>query len=45
MSNQPSMAEYVESAQAILRELLRLLEFNDATLESSVEDGQIFFRL
>lgn len=45
MSNQPSMAEYVESAQAILCELLRLLEFNDATLESSVEDGQIFFQI
>ena len=45
MSDQPTMQEYVESAQAILGELLRLLEFDDAHLETSVSEGQIFFQI
>jgi spoIIIJ-associated protein len=45
MSEQPSMQEYIESAQGILEDILRLLEFEDARLETSVEDGQIFFQI
>ena len=45
MSDQPTMQEYVESAQAILGELLRMLEFDDAHLETSVSEGQIFFQI
>ena len=45
MSEQPSMQEVVESAQTILGDLLRLLEFEDARLETAVDDGQIFFPL
>ena len=45
MSDQPTMQEYVESAQAILGELLRMLEFDDARLETSVSEGQIFFQI
>lgn len=45
MSAQPDMQEYLESAQAILRDLLQLLEFDDARVESSVADGQIYFQV
>ena len=45
MSEQPSMQEVVESAQTILEDLLRLLEFEDARLETAVDDGQIFFQI
>lgn len=45
MSDQPTMQEYVESAQTLLGDLLRLLEFADARLETHVEDGQIFFQI
>ena len=46
MSEQPSMQEYVESAQTILADILRLLEFEDATLETTVEaDNQIYFQI
>ncbi len=45
MSDQPSMQEYVESAQSILGELLRLLEFADAQVETAVEENQIFFQI
>ena len=45
MSEQDSMQEYVAAAQAILEELLRLLEFDDARLEASVDDGQIYFQI
>lgn len=45
MSDQPSMPEYVESAQTILGDLLRLSEFEDARLETKVEDGQIFIQI
>ena len=39
------MQEYVESAQTLLGDLLRLLEFEDARLETRVEEGQIFFQV
>ena len=46
MSEQPSMQEYVESAQTILSDILRLLEFDDATVEATVEaDNQIYFQI
>ena len=46
MSEQPSMQEYVESAQTILSDILRLLEFDDATLDTTVEaDNQIYFQI
>ena len=45
MNEQATMQEYVESAQGILADLLRLLEFEDASLQSAVEDGQIFFQI
>jgi spoIIIJ-associated protein len=45
MSEQPSMQEYIASAQGILEDLLRLLEFDDARLETSVAEGQIFFQI
>ena len=46
MSEQPSMQEYVESAQTILSDILRLLEFEDATLDATVEaDNQIYFQI
>jgi spoIIIJ-associated protein len=45
MSEPVHMQEYIESAQGILGEILRLLEFDDARLEPSVEDGQIFFQV
>ena len=40
------MQEYVESAQTILSDILRLLEFEDATLDATVEaDNQIYFQI
>ena len=45
MSEQPTMQEYVDAAQSILEDLLRMLEFADTRLESRVEDGQIFFQV
>ena len=45
MSEQTSMQEYIESSREILANLLRLLEFEDARLESSVADDQIFFQI
>ena len=39
------MQEYVESAQGILEDILRLLEFDDAHLDTSVAEGQIFFQI
>ena len=45
MSDQPTMPEYVEAAQTILGDILRLLEFGDARLESTVQDDQIFFQI
>lgn len=45
MSEQPTMPEYIESAQGILENILRLLEFEDARLETSVEEGQIYFQI
>lgn len=37
--------KYIDEAQAILSNLLHLLEFHDAELGSSFEDGQIFFQI
>ena len=45
MSDQPTMQEFVESAQTILGNLLRLLEFEDARVETAVDDGQIYFQI
>lgn len=45
MSDQPTIQEYVESAQTILGDFLRLLEFEDARLETTVQEGQIFFQI
>jgi spoIIIJ-associated protein len=45
MSEQPSMQEYIASAQGILEDILRLLEFEDARLETSVAEGQLFFQI
>ncbi len=45
MSEQPSMQEYVDSARTLLEDMLRLLEFEDAKLETVVEDGQIYFQI
>ena len=45
MSEPIPMQEYVDAAQPILEDLLRLLEFEDARLETSVEEGQIFFQI
>lgn len=45
MSEQINMQDYVDAAQTILEDLLRLLEFEDARAESSVDDGQIFFQI
>lgn len=39
------MQEYVDAAQGILADLLRLLEFDDARLQASVADDQIFFQI
>lgn len=39
------MQEYIDSARSLLEELLRLLEFEDAKLETKVEAGQIFFQI
>jgi spoIIIJ-associated protein len=45
MSAQPTLQEYVESAQGILEDILRLLEFEDARVEAAVADGQIYFQI
>ena len=45
MSEPVSMQEYIEAAQPILENLLRLLEFDDARLETSVVEDQIFFQI
>lgn len=39
------MQEYVAPAQSILADLLRLLEFEDARVEATVEADQIFFQV
>jgi len=44
--NEPlSMQKYCEASQSILEELLRLMEFEDARLESTIETDQIFFQI
>jgi spoIIIJ-associated protein len=45
MSEQPRTQDYVESARTVLEDLLRLLEFDDARVETSIADGQIFFQI
>lgn len=45
MSEPIPMQEYVDAARTLLEDLLRLLEFEDARLETSVEEGQIFFQI
>ncbi len=45
MSDQPTMQDYIQSAQETLLNLLRLSDFGDVQLETSVADGQIFFQL
>ena len=45
MSDQPTMQEYIHSAQEILSNLLRLSDFGDVQVETTVADGQIFFQL
>jgi len=44
--NEPlSMQEYCEASQSILEELLRLMEFEDARVEATLEEDQIFFQI
>ena len=45
MSENPTMQDYVEAAQSILENLLRFLELDDARIETTVDDGQIFFQV
>ena len=45
MSEPTTSPGYVEAAQTILEDILRLLEFEDARLEATVEEGQIFFQI
>ena len=45
MSAQPGMQEMIASAQTILGNLLRLLEFEDARIETATDDGQVFFQI
>ncbi len=45
MSAQPSMQEMIAAAQTILGNLLRLLEFEDARIETATADGQVFFQI
>ena len=45
MSDQPTMQEYIHSAQEILSNLLRLSDFGVVQVETTVADGQIFFQL
>jgi len=44
--NEPlSMQKYCEASQTILEELLRLMEFEDASVESTLDKDQIFFQI
>ena len=45
MNDQPGMQDFVAPAQSILEELLRLLEFEDARVLATVEEGQIYFQI
>lgn len=45
MNEQTGMEDFVAPAQAILEDLLRLLEFADVRVLSAVEDGQIYFQI
>jgi spoIIIJ-associated protein len=39
------MQDFAESARGILEDLLRLLEFSDARVETSIAEGQIYFQI
>ena len=45
MSEHPPIQDHLDSAQAILEDILRLLEFQDAQVESTVENGQVYFQI
>lgn len=45
MSEQTPIQDLIDPAQAILEDILRLLEFQDAQVESTVADGQIYFQI
>ena len=45
MSDDPRMQEYIEAARTILETILRLLEFDDAQVDTQVSEGQIFFQV
>lgn len=45
MSEHPPIQDHLDSAQAILEDILRLLEFQDAHVESTVENGQVYFQI
>ena len=45
MSAQPSLQDMIAAAQTILGNLLRLLEFEDARLETATADGQVYFQI
>lgn len=45
MTSEPSMQEFVDAAQEILGNLLRLLQLEGTLPSPTVEDGQIFFQI
>ena len=45
MSEPTTSPGYVEAAQTILEDILRLLEFEDARLETATADGQVYFQI
>lgn len=45
MSERTPIQDSIDAAQAILDDILRLLEFQDAQVESTVENGQIYFQI
>ncbi|MDD2241044.1 MAG: hypothetical protein PHO14_00400 [Kiritimatiellae bacterium] len=45
MSELTPIQDSIDAAQAILDDILRLLEFQDAQVESTVENGQIYFQI
>ncbi len=45
MTEDPRMQDNMDAARKVLEDLLRLLEFEDARLEASIQEGQIFFQI
>ncbi|MDR0992989.1 MAG: hypothetical protein LBN38_00250 [Verrucomicrobiota bacterium] len=45
MTDKPATQEFIDSAQDILITLLRLLQFEDAALDTSFQDDQVFFQI